>query len=551
MLSWSDSIRPSIKAPWALCSEWILGSSPRRTNISTYAFLATTLHACSLAPNLKMPDMNVPASYKEQPTAAAVMEVKGDWKPAYSLEKADRGEWWKIFDDEQLDELEAEAALANQSLKAAAARVEQARFQARANIPSFLPDLNIGGNAVRAQPSSAGVAAFGGPAGVQLKPYTLYSAQAVASYEADIFGRVRDNYDALLADTDAQAAAYRHTLLALQADVAQNYFALRALDVERNLLRETIKIREEANRIMQRRFDVGESAAQDISRTQTELASVKADLLALDRQRAVLEHGLAVLLGKMPSQFMIAESPLADMPPEIPAGLPSSLLERRPDIATAQATMAAANARIGVARTAFFPRLLLTASGGYESTQLSNLFLWSNRTWALGQLANVALSMPIFDNGRNLARLDQADAAYNEAIANYRQQVLVAFRDVEDNLAAQSILAAQIQQLEIAANAAGKTMELTQRRYKEGDIDYFEIVNAERDALNARRSAVQARGQRFIITVSLIRALGGAWGKTVSSAPASTPTPLLANDKKDAAPTGAAKSQTMKQEKIN
>jgi multidrug efflux system outer membrane protein len=486
--------------------------------------LATTaLTACSLAPTFTKPDVNLPHAFKEQPVEAESSAEAGNWKKAESLEKEDRGLWWKIFGDTQLNDLEKQAIDANQELKAAAARVDQARDLARVNTDSLLPDLDIGANALRSKPASAQLAAFGQPA-VPLKPYNLYSAEGTLSYEVDLFGKVRDNYKAFSLDADAQAAAYNSALLALQADVAQNYFTIRSLDAERALMRDTIKLREEATRIMQHRFDVGDVGEQDLTRTKSELAGTQAELLELDRSRAKLEHALAVLLGKMPSDFTLAEAPLDALPPEIPAGLPSSLLERRPDISASLALMEAANARIGVARTAFFPSLILTATGGYESTKLSDLFRWPNRTWSLGQLAGNALTMPIFDSGRNLANLDEAHAAYDESVANYRQSVLVAFKDVEDNLVDQRLLAEQTKKANDAAWASQRTTDLTQKRYDGGDVDFFEVINAQRDSLAAGRAAVQTKGQRLIATVTLIRALGGGFDEEVVAAPqAATP----------------------------
>ncbi len=471
------------------------------------------LCGCSLAPDFKPPLIVLPSSFKEEKTDIETKK-EGVWREAKPLEAVDRGEWWKIFGDPALDALEKQAETANPSLKAAASRVEAARATVRAEASTFLPKIELGGNSVRAQPSSAGVAAFGGNPSAKLKPYTLYSAQGAATYEADLFGRVRDNEKALHFDAQAEEAMYRSVLLALQADVAQHYFSLRALDTERALLRDTIVIRSEAARIMQKRYDVGSVGEPDLRRTQGELATIQAELAVLDRHRANLEHALAVLLGKIPSSFTFAEVPLGHLPPEIPGGLPSTLLERRPDIAAAQAAMAAANRRIGVARTAFFPILVLTVSGGYQSTNLSDLLLWSNHTWALGQLAGSALSWTIFDNGRNLARLDVADARYQESIANYRETVLVAFRDVENTLSDQRLLADQSQQFEAAAAAAKRTTELIQIRYDSGDINYFEVVDAQRNSLTAERSAVQTRGNRFLATIALIRALGGGWEET-------------------------------------
>jgi len=491
---------------------WVMG-------YGLWVVVIAILTSCSLSPDFKLPDLQLPDKFKEQPAPneqAPPSSEQLNWKPVETLVKADRGQWWTIFADEKLNDLEKQAIDANQSLKAATARVLEARGTAESNVPSLLPDLSIGANAQRTQPANASLAAFGQPA-ANLHPYTLYQGQGILSYELDLFGQVRDNYKAFSFDADAQEGLYRGVLLALQADVAQNYFALRALDSERQLVRDTVAIRQEANRIMQHRFDVGDSGEADLTRTQSELASAKADLLSFDRQRSTNEHALAVLLGKLPSEFAFADAPLTDMPPAIPAGLPSTLLERRPDIASAQAAMQAANKRIGVARTAFFPSISLTASGGYESTQLSNLFHWGSRTWALGQTAGNAIVMPIFDSGRNMARLDVAHATYDESVANYRQQVLVAFRDVEDNLAAQKLLGDQSVQQDVAAKASARTTSVVEERYHAGDIDFFQVVDAQRDSLAAGRAAVQVRGQRFITTVNLVRALGGSWGEVVDA----------------------------------
>lgn len=487
-------------------------------NIILLPILALT--SCSLAPKLKLPDLALPQFFKEQPAVPDEHQVEGtQWKKASALEQSDRGEWWKVFASPQLNELEAEAEKANPTLQAALARVEQARAETRIIGADLFPSIDAGANAVRSKPSNASAGAFGTPVAA-LKPYTVYTVQGVVSYEADLFRRVRDSEKAARLTADAQQAAYRSTLLALQADVAQTYFAIRTLDAERQLLRDTITLRSEAARIMQRRFDEGEAASPDMTRTQSELASTEAELIILNRQRAQLEHALAVLLGKIPSNFSFAESPLQnELPPSVPAGLPSGLLQRRPDIAAAQAAMAAANARIGVARTAFFPQLMLTASGGYESSALKDIFDWSSRTWALGQVAGLALTMPIFDAGRNIARVDAAQAAYQESIANYKQQVLVAFRDVEDNLSDQRLLAEQTVKHDAAAQASKQTTDLTQRRYDEGDTDYFEVVDAQRTSLMAERAAIQTKGQRLITAIELIRALGGGWGDNKPMAP--------------------------------
>lgn len=485
--------------------------------MSKFLLLTVALiSACSLAPKFKMPAMELPQNFKEEPKEA--VEVDGIvWKESETLEKNDRGQWWKIFKDEKLNALETQALDSNQSLKSIAARVEQSRAIANIAKGGLFPTMDIAGNAVRAKSSSADSAAFGGSSS-NSKPYTVYGTHGVISYETDLFGRVRDAYKASRLDADSQTALYKSASLTLQADVATNYFMLRSLDAERKLLHNTVKIRTEAARIMQKRFKEGDSSEQDMSRTKSELASVQADLIALDRQRAKIEHAIAVLVGKTPAEFTFPQLPLESASvPLIPAGLPSTLLERRPDVAAALASMQAANARIGVAKAAFFPSLTLTASGGFSSTSLGSLFNTSSQSWALGQVAGNALALPVFHGGRNNANLKSAKSSYDEAVANYHQQVLVAFRDVEDTLVDQRLLAGQSQKQDEAAKEATKTTVLAKKRYSEGETDYFEVVDSERVSLVAERIAVQTRGQRFIATIAMIRALGGGWDKVVNN----------------------------------
>lgn len=474
--------------------------------VLAWLMVSSLLSGCSLAPDFKQPELPLTTEYKE---SAEI--IKGEWKPAMSREQNDRGKWWEIFADPSLNALEEQAASGNQDMKAALARVEASRSLVRANAVTLFPNIDIGANIVRSKPADATTAAFGGPA-THLKPYTLYSAGATASYEADLFARAHDTERALNFDADAQEALYKSALLSLQADVAAHYFQLRALDAERILLTETIGVRTEAERIMQKRVNAGSAGEVDLTRTQSDLASAKADLIALERRRATLENALALLLGKNPSDYHLpAMAEPLPVPPMIPAGIPSELLLRRPDIASAQAAMASANRRIGVARTAFFPSLFLTASGGFESVSLADVFKWSSRSWALGQQAGSALTMPLFNSGRTAARVDIAHAAYDEAVANYRQQVLVALGDVENALSDQRLLAEQSLEVNKADNAARRSNDLLQKQYDEGNITYFEVVDAQRNALASGRNAIQTRGARLIATINLIRALGGEW----------------------------------------
>ena len=299
-------------------------------------------------------------------------------------------------------------------------------------------------------------------------------------------------------------------LLSVQADVAQTYFRLRATDAELETLARTVQTREEDVKVNQRRFDLGDIGEFDLSRARTELATVRSEAIGLQRQRVTAEHALAVLLGKPAASYTAGASPLLDtaLLPVVPAGLPSSLLERRPDIAAAQRTMEAANARIGVARSAMFPALNLSATGGGAAAQsFSNVFEWSSRSWVLGAL----MSMPIIDGGRNKANITRSEGALEESVGAYRQSVLVAFAEVEDNLAGLRILAGQTAQMEAALVSARRSADLAQKLYAAGRSSYIDLLDAQRNLAAVERTAVQLRGNRAVTTVALIRALGGGW----------------------------------------
>jgi multidrug efflux system outer membrane protein len=354
-------------------------------------------------------------------------------------------------------------------------------------------------------------ASLGLPPGTDVPPFTVWRGLLTASYEVDLFGRVADSVNAARGDFEASAAVFRSVQLALQADVAQAYFALRATDAELQLLRDTVKLREESAKLLGRRFDLGDIGELDFARAKTELSVARSDAIALERQRAQLEHGIALLLGKPPAEFALAPAQLASDLPGIPAGLPSSLLERRPDIAAAQRTMAAANARIGVAKSAFFPRLNITAAGGFESTELGDLFKWSSRTWLLGPLFGTILSMPLLDGGRNQANLDRSVAVLEESVADYRQRVLAAFAEVEDDLVAIRTLAGQSEAARDAVVSATRAFSIADSRYRAGASSYLDVIDAQRSLLSIQRLDTQVKGARAASTVALIRALGGGW----------------------------------------
>jgi multidrug efflux system outer membrane protein len=300
--------------------------------------------------------------------------------------------------------------------------------------------------------------------------------------------------------------------LALQADVAQNYFELRQLDSDQDLYRRTVELREEALKLVQRRFNEGDISELDVSRAKNELASAQADAVGVARRRAASEHALAILLGKAPADFAFKETPIVPVAVKIPAGLPSALLERRPDVAAAERAMAAANARIGLAKSAYFPKLDITGAFGYEASTLGDLFLWSSRTFLLGPFAGTALTLPLFDGGRRAAGVQQARAQYDEQVANYRQQVLVAFREVEDNLADLRLLDDQIRAQDAAVNASRRSATLSRTQYQEGEVAYLDVIDSERSVLQSQLQANQLTGAQAVSTVNLIRALGGGWG---------------------------------------
>ncbi|WP_256988631.1 efflux transporter outer membrane subunit [Bordetella genomosp. 9] len=466
------------------------------------------LAGCSVTPTYEHPAVQTPPAYKEAGPMVLAGEQSSNWKPAQPSEAIARGEWWRVFNDQDLDSLEGRALQANQELKAAAARLDQARALVKNARASVYPEVNAGLGATRQRQSPASQGLSDGDA---TQASTLYRAQVGVLYEADLFGRVSAAVDAATADEQRSEALFRSVLLALQADVAQQYFQVRELDAEAALFQRTVVLRQQSMDLVQRRFDEGDITEIDVARAKTELASARSEALSIARRRAVAEHALATLLGNTPAEFSIPPRPLTRIRIAVPAGLPSALLERRPDIAAAERSMAAANARVGIARSAFFPSLSLTGALGFESGQLGDLFNWSSRTFLLGPLVGTALSLPLFDGGRRQAGVDRARASYEEHVANYRGTVLDAFREVEDNLANLRILADQGMEQDAAVSASERAARLSHMQYREGSISYLDVIDADRTVLLQQRAAVQLDGERARSTVNLIRALGGGW----------------------------------------
>ncbi|HMN79207.1 MAG TPA: efflux transporter outer membrane subunit [Burkholderiaceae bacterium] len=438
--------------------------------------------------------------------AAAFRESEGRWAAVQPAEGQPRGQWWRVFGDPVVDDLVGRAESASNSLAIAAARVRQARALLGASEAQRLPQVGIDAGASRWPLPPAFMTRPG-----QASP--LFSAGVGASYEPDLFGRIARAIDAASLDVAAQQALQNSTRLLLQADVVQTYFALRAVDAERALVRQTVEAHRDTLRLTERRQAAGDVAELDVVRVRAEASATEAQAIALDRRRAELEHALAVLVGESASRFTLAEADWAAAPPRIPAGVPGSVLARRPDVAAAQQAMIAAQARVGVARTAWFPAVSLTASGGYASTDIGDLFKWSARAWGVGAL----LSLPVFDGGRRAASVVSAQAQWDAAAAGYREQVLQAVRDVEDQLSALRTLAEQAEVQAQAVDSASRATVLSNARYRAGYVSQLELLDARRSELANRRQALQVRAGQYGATVALVRALGGDWSEPVSA----------------------------------
>lgn len=415
-----------------------------------------------------------------------------------SAEAQPRGAWWLAFGDAQLSALVERAGDANTDIQQAAARLGEARALLRSADARHLPQLG----------AAAGIAR---QAGAQFangaSPATIGTAGLNLSYEVDLSGRLAQGSWAALQDARARAALLQSTRLMVQADVAQTYLQLRALQAERALVAQSLEIYRDSLRLTTRRFEAGDAAELDVARMQTEVSATASEVLALERQQALLLHALALLTGEVAGRLALADASGAATLPVIPAGVPAAVLARRPDVAAAQATVQAELARVGVAQAAWFPEIALTAQGGFASPELGDLLRWSARSWGL----NALLSLPLFDGGRRAAQEEGAKARLEAALAAQRGQVLTAFRDVEDQLSALQLLAAQSAVLEQSVQSAERASHLSDVRWRNGYVTQLELLDARRNALRQRRNALQVRAAQYTGTVMLIRALGGSW----------------------------------------
>ena len=455
-----------------------------------YAALCALLAACTVGPDYVRPADTTSPAYKEA----------GDWKTAAPADQFTRGAWWKIYNDAELDRLEAAATEANQQLAAAAARYRESQTlvdQARAGL---FPAVSVGGGATRGS-SSASTTAGGSSVRNSL------SATIDASWEVDLWGRVRRAVEASVANAAATADDLESARLSIQGQLAIAYFSLRVSDSGQRLLDRTVDAYQQTLILTTNRYNAGVAARAEVVQADAQLKSAQAQAVDNRASRAQFEHAIAVLVGQAPSQFSLAVGDDLPMPPDVPPGIPSQLLERRPDIAAAERRMAAANAQIGVATAAFFPALSLSASGGFASSKLAQLLSLPNRFWSIG--TNIA--EPLFDAGLHRAQRAQTVAQYDEAVANYRQSVLAGFQEVEDNLATLAVLKQETVIQQAAVDAARRSVDLTTNQYKAGIVGFINVFAAQTVLFSNERTLVQVRGREWQANVTLVRALGGGW----------------------------------------
>ena len=476
---------------------------PARSKAALSMSLATlVLSGCMVGPKYVKPTVPTAPEYKETQTDG--YKEANNWQTAHPADTTLRGDWWTIFNDPELNELEPQIVVSNQTLKAAAARLVEARAQIRYTHSFLYPTIGASPSAVGERysdqrPYFTPGGSNTGEADLQL-PLDL-------NYEVDLWGRVRRTVNASKEEAQATAADLQTALLSLQAELAVDYFEARANDADEKLLIDTVKSYEEAYRITNNRFEGGVSGESDVDQAKTLLEDARVQASDVNIQRAQYEHAIAVLLGRPPASFTLAEMPLNTRPPAIPVGLPSELLERRPDIAAAERRVNEANERIGIARAAYFPQLNISAVAGFESTAISTLLRGSNFIWGAGP----TLSQTFFDAGRRGALSQQAIAGYDETTANYRQTALTAFQQVEDNLAVLNTLTLEARQQHDATIAAQAAERIFNNRYVGGIDTYLQVVTAETTALQNERNEIAIQRRQMDASVLLIKALGGGW----------------------------------------
>ncbi len=465
----------------------------------TLLLIGATLSACAVGPDYQRPQSAVPTAYKEA--------QNDKWKIAAPADQVQRGNWWEIFADEQLNALQAQLIASNQTVAAAEAAYRQARAAAQGARSAFFPTLGLNAAATRGFSTNSSSSSQSVSTTTNTAPATQNTASLDASWEVDVWGRIRREVEAGNANAQASGADLAAALLSAQAELAQNYFQLRVLDAQQELFDRTVVDYEKSLQLTRNQYAVGVASRADVAQAEAQLKAAQAQAVDNDLSRAQLEHAIAILVGKAPSDIAIARAPVVETQPQIPLELPSSLLERRPDIAAAERRVIAANAQIGVARAAYFPTLGISASGGYRSSSFADWFSAPHRFWSVGP----ELAATVFDGGLRNAQNKQAIAAYDQTVANYRQTVLGGLQEVEDNLVALDRLDKELQYQQQAVRAAREALQLVNNQYKAGTVSYLNVITAETTAFNNERSLLQVRGRQFSASILLIKALGGGW----------------------------------------
>ena len=480
---------------WELRSVGASGAQARR--LMWLGWMPYVLCACTVGPDYVRPTVQTPATYKE------TAQESGAWKVAAPGDVKSRGKWWEVFGDAELNALEEQVSVSNQSLKVAEANYAQARALAQQARAGYLPTATVGAAALRTRQSEnmpARTIQTIGPTNDFLLPLDV-------SWEVDVWGRIHRVVESSQASAQASAADLQTVRLSVQSELSVDYFALRGLDAESQLLEQTLVAYRKALELTQNRYSGGIASQADVALAETQFTTTRAQFIDLGVQRAQLEHAIALLVGKPASEFSLAVAPFDGVPPAVPVGLPSELLERRPDIASAERQAAAANAQIGVAEAAYYPTVTLNALFGFESNSFSQWLSWPSRLWSVG----AAATETVYDAGRRRAVTDQAKAAHDATVASYRETVLGAFRDVEDNLAELRILADESQAQDEAVKSSQRSLTLYTNRYKGGAATYLDVVVVQAVALANQRTSVQITSRRMQACVRLVKAIGGGW----------------------------------------
>jgi NodT family efflux transporter outer membrane factor (OMF) lipoprotein len=481
------------------------------------------LTGCNVGPKYHTPPVNPPAAYKEL-TPDDYKNTDG-WKVAQPKDDALRGKWWEIFGDPQLNALEEKVNVSNQNIAAAAANFFAARALVKEARSQLFPTVSTNPAITVQRPSAtlsttkagtSGSSATGSTSTTPTGTFAEYTLPFDATWEPDLFGRIRNTIKSAAYGAQASAADLENTRLTVQADLAVDYFQLRGEDALKQLLDSTVATYRRSLDLTKALYETGIDSDEAVAQAETQLEATQAQDAALGIQRAQFEHAIAMLTGQPASTFSIPVSPLSSSPPAIPIGVPSQLLERRPDIAVAERLMAQANAQIGIARAAYFPTVTLSAAAGLESTAITSWFTWPSRFFSVGPAAAETL----FDAGLRRATMEQFRAQYDETVANYRQAVLTAFQQVEDNLASLRILSVEIQHQDAAVKSAEKTLAIAQDRYKLGIDPYLNVLTAQTALLSNQETAVNLRIQQMTASGGLIEALGGGWNASQLPSPA-------------------------------